>query len=144
MADVALEDGLFRILGQAKSAFQQFLDEAVLPLLDSVLALGNDLQTAATSCIGESALVDELRQTAQTIAELPLEVADAGKTIIKAIAAPLLQSEQNYQQFMKTRVDPLFGAARDQQIKDLAVGSAGVEISPAERKLNRNLALAGL
>ena len=141
---MALEDGLLRFLRQTETAFQQFLGESVLPLLDSIQGLGKDLQAVATSYIDGPALADGLRQTERTIPELSLELTTSGQTIIKPIAAPLLQFEQNYQRFMKTRFDPLFGAARDQQIKDLAVGPAGVEISPSERELNRNLALSGL
>lgn len=59
------------------------------------------------------------------------------------LTASLGELEERYQRFVKTRVDPIFGAAREQQIQELAV-EGEVVIGPYERVINRNIALSGL
>lgn len=107
-----------------------------------------------------ASLVAELQQVGQevvtavagythklrTVPALPLELAALSEPLTKAktsLATTLTELEERYQRFVKTQVDPLFGAARAQQIQDLA-NSEEVIIGPYERLINRNLALSGV
>ena len=50
--------------------------------------------------------------------------------------------ETQYQQWIRTRVDPLFGAERDQHMMEITQQSGGLLITPYEKMLNRNIAIA--
>jgi cation transport ATPase len=62
----------------------------------------------------------------------------------KSLVASLSELGEEYQHFVKTRVDPLFGAAREAQLQELTADSGKLEITPYERFINRNLGIAGV
>ena len=50
--------------------------------------------------------------------------------------------ELQYQQWIRTQIDPLFGAERDQHMLEITKQSGGLLITPYEKMLNRNIAIA--
>lgn len=70
---------------------------------------------------------------------LPPELAEFSGQMAKRLS----ELEERYQRFVKTQVDPLFGAAREQQIQELAINGE-VVLGYYERLINRNLALSGV
>lgn len=50
--------------------------------------------------------------------------------------------EGQYQQWIRAHVDPLFGATRDQHMVEITGQSGGLAITPYEKMLNRNIAIA--
>lgn len=76
--------------------------------------------------------------------EVPARLIRLGRMWANTISTSLTNVEDDYQVFIKTKVDPLFGAAREQQMRELAINDEQVEIHPYERTVNRNLALSGL
>lgn len=50
--------------------------------------------------------------------------------------------EDQYQQWIRAHVDPLFGATRDQHMVEITGQSGGLAITPYEKMLNRNIAIA--
>ncbi|MCC6271565.1 MAG: hypothetical protein IT190_09840, partial [Microbacteriaceae bacterium] len=77
-------------------------------------------------------------QSAQALAVLRQQ----GQQFQKSLTASLADFEEEYQRFVKTKVDPLFGAARKEQIQDLATDDSQLVIGPYERFVNRNLGVA--
>lgn len=61
-----------------------------------------------------------------------------GETLVTRAAAV----DERYQHFMRTQIDPLFGAARLQQIETVAADNERTGISGNERELNRNIAIS--
>ncbi|MEM7127314.1 MAG: heavy metal translocating P-type ATPase [Chloroflexota bacterium] len=52
--------------------------------------------------------------------------------------------EDRYQLWMRTNFDPLFGTARNQQLVEMTEESGGLDITPYEKTLNRNIAVSVL
>ncbi len=65
--------------------------------------------------------------------------APGGVPLSERIRTRAIAIDQRYQEFMVSRVDPLFGQARNQHLKDVGT----VEISDREVMLNRQIAMAG-
>ena len=99
------------------------------PLLAHLRRLGQALSTTVTTYAGELTAVPAL----------PPELAEFAGQVTKSLS----ELEERYQRFVKTQVDPIFGAAREQQIQELAIDGE-VEIGYYERLINRNLALSGV
>jgi Cu2+-exporting ATPase len=89
-----------------------------------------------------SILLRKVQQT--TLAPLADEVVtlyQSSKTqatpLLNALSAYLTELDGQWQMFVHTRIDPLLGGARSQQLGDL-----GIQMSPAEKEMNRRLILA--
>lgn len=67
-----------------------------------------------------------------------------GQQLQKLLVASLADFEEEYHLFIKTRVDPLFGAARAAQMEEVDGAAGEAEIGPYERHINRNLGLSGV
>lgn len=98
-----------------------------------------------------TSLIQVLKPQAILAAEQKLTALTAlreqGEQMQKALVTALAAFEEDYQQFVKTRVDPLFGATRQEHLRDL--GSAGgaddkLVVGPYERFINRNLGVAAV
>lgn len=63
----------------------------------------------------------------------------------QVLTSSLSQVEEEYQWFVKTRIDPLFEGKRHALLKELQIDDEGaLEFTPYEREINRKFALAGL
>lgn len=62
-----------------------------------------------------------------------------------ALASSLGEIEEEYQWFVKTRIDPLFQGKRHDMLKALQIeDEEALELTPYEREINRQFAIAGL
>jgi len=62
----------------------------------------------------------------------------------KTLASTLSQAEDEYQWFVKTRVDPLFQGKRHDMLQALQIDDdEALELTPYEREINRKFAIAG-
>lgn len=78
-----------------------------------------------------------------SLAEQPGEQPEDSDSLLNVPPAEILREvEEKYQQFIKTRVDPLFGASREAQLQELNV-SGEFRISPEERRTNRQFLWSG-
>lgn len=63
----------------------------------------------------------------------------------KTLLSSLGQVEEEYQWFVKTRIDPLFQGKRHAMLKELQIeDEEALEFTPYEREINRQFAFAGL
>jgi len=68
-----------------------------------------------------------------------------GRQWQQSLAASLANLEEEYHRFVKTRVDPLFEGKRHALMEDLQLDNGQpLELSPYERKINRQLAMSGV
>lgn len=65
-----------------------------------------------------------------------------GQQLQKSLGAALAAFEEEYQHFVKTKVDPRLGAVREEQIQDLDSANENLAIGPYERFINRNLGVS--
>ncbi len=72
-----------------------------------------------------------------------LSIAQQGKQWQASLAATLRDVEEEYQWFMKTKVDPLFQGKRYEMMQEISVEEE-VVLTPRDREINRFLAQAGL
>ncbi|MBX3014468.1 MAG: heavy metal translocating P-type ATPase [Caldilineaceae bacterium] len=67
-----------------------------------------------------------------------------GQQLQKSLAVLLTDFEEEYQRVVKTKIDPLFGAVRTEQIEALKAPDSALVITPYERYINRNLGISAL
>lgn len=129
-----------------------------MPLLIPIAAAGIAFVGSATALdkfkLNKKRALIDLLETAKASHQQPdkhLPMVDVstqavtyGRAVANTISTSLTNLEARYQHFIKTQIDPLFGAERDEQLKKLAESDAEVALNPYERSINRNLALAGL
>jgi len=105
------------------------IQQEIPALLADLRQLGQEMMTAVTT----------YATGLPSVPLLPPEMAELAGQVAKGLS----EVEERYQYFVKTQVDPLFGAAREQQIQALAIDGE-VVIGYYERLINRNLALSGV
>lgn len=111
---------------------------------------GRDGQERKTGVLGHATGQGDLRATVrqlvqnETVQPLVAEVNtlyNAGKTqaapLLNTLGASLTKLDDRWQLFVHTRIDPLLGGTRGQQLNDL-----GIRLSPVEKEMNRRLILA--
>ncbi len=68
-----------------------------------------------------------------------------GRHLQQTLASSLGQVEEEYQWFVKSRIDPLFEGKRHALLKELQIDDdEALEFTPYEREINRKFAIAGL
>lgn len=71
--------------------------------------------------------------------------ANKQKTLAKRVGIWLGESEEAYQQFIKTKIDPLFQGRRHALLEELEIDADNnLVLTPYEREINRKLALSGV
>lgn len=74
-----------------------------------------------------------------------MTISRKGQQLQQALVLSLGQVEEEYQWFVKTRVDPLFQGTRHAMLKELQIeDDEALEFTPYEREINRQFAFAGL
>jgi len=58
------------------------------------------------------------------------------------VKAKLNKLDDSYQSYVRAQIDPLFGAARMQQMEAMAMQSERIVLSSSAKQLNRNIALS--
>jgi Cu2+-exporting ATPase len=127
------------------AAFEQVQQETIQPLLAEASLLYQAGKEEAAPLLDDlgSYLQEVKQETIQPLLEEIIPLYQAGKEQ----AAPLLNGANGYlqkldeqwQTFVHTRIDPLLGGARGQQLTDL-----GIQMSAAEKDINRRLILAAV
>lgn len=89
-----------------------------------------------------AAKLQQMQQAAlQPLLEEVTTLYKSGQTqaapLLNALGAYLTKADDQWQIFVQTRIDPLLGGARGQQMSAL-----GIQLSPAEKDINRRLILA--
>lgn len=68
-----------------------------------------------------------------------------GQPLKQSLVTALSNTEEAYQQFVKTKIDPLFQGKRHALLEELEIGDDdNIILTPYERQINRKLALSGL
>ncbi len=138
---------------RAKSQAEKFLQilsgERVLPSRTLIQNASSQLSAAGAQV---ATLTNQLQASRPTLNQLVSRVSSAIQPVVESATSevqvgvqPLLnrvsgyltQVDTQWQQFIQTRVDPLFGQTRDQQFGVLATG-----LSDAEKDINRRLLVA--
>ncbi len=71
-----------------------------------------------------------------------LEAEQRASSPLAKVKATLNKLDDAYQSYVRAQIDPLFGAARMQQMEAMAVQSERMVLSSTEKQLNRNIALS--
>ncbi|MFZ4657765.1 MAG: heavy metal translocating P-type ATPase [Caldilineaceae bacterium] len=82
------------------------------------------------------------RQLNQQVQELYEKWREYTQTVGDQVATTVQQIDDNYQQFMVEKVDPLFGSTRRAQLDEIVAAEETLVISDYERQLNRYLTAA--
>ncbi|MCB0189990.1 MAG: hypothetical protein KDE31_37220, partial [Caldilineaceae bacterium] len=61
---------------------------------------------------------------------------------LTTIKATLKKADDSYQSYVRAQIDPLFGAARMQQMEELGLHGERIVLSSTEKQLNRNIAIS--
>lgn len=76
----------------------------------------------------------------QVLDNVNTELTDARHAVVTTLA----KWEEHYQAFFQNRIDPLFGAARNEHLHNLTVHRERAPLSPPEKEMNRALGIATL
>lgn len=80
----------------------------------------------------------------QSIDLVPKSLHSRAQVAASTASQVLAQVDHQYQQWIQTYLDPLFGDTRYQQLQEVTKDSGGLAISKLEITLNRNLALSSI
>ena len=118
---------------------QRVQQETLLPLLDEMTALYKNVQSEAAPLVAQ---LQRMQQ--ETLQPLVAEVNtryQSSKTevapLLNTLGGYLSELDDQWQLFVHTRIDPLLGGVRGQQLGDL-----GIHMSAAEKDINRRMILA--
>lgn len=96
--------------------------------------------TALQESQGERSLLNEDGITPANSLE---ELAHQSETLTQAVVTKLYATDEAYQWFVKTRIDPLFQGKRHAMLEALQLDDGEDGITPEERDINRKLAYSG-